>query len=192
MNRFLLSTLAIFILAALVSAQTTEKTVETIRTYYNDVAEKAHLCETQEDQGEFGELVMNELTVNTKGHQWRAVGRYGQTFKFFYKAVGDDERRLYPDQIVFIKTERRSSDRTYREEFLYSEKGVLMFYFQKAENDSSVPAERRVYFSGTKTIRIIDDGKTRERFSATELKNIAEITRSSAKLKEIFTRSINL
>ena len=52
-----------------VSAQTVEKSVEKIRSVYKDVSEKAHLVETDNDRGETGELVMNELTVNKRNHQ---------------------------------------------------------------------------------------------------------------------------
>ncbi len=154
-----------FLFTALgVSAQT-GKTVETIRKYYTTVAEKARLADTDEDQGQYGDLVMNELVINKRGHQWRAVGIFGETYKFFYRG-GDSEAHMYPDQLVMVKVERRVSNRNYLEEFVYDKAGRLIFYFQKAENDDQVPAERRVYFSGVKAIRIVEDGKTRDRLAA--------------------------
>ncbi len=170
------------------SAQTTEKTVGEIRSYYNDISEKARLTETDRDQGE---LVMNELVINKRNHQWRAVGIYGQTYKFFYMG-GDSEAHLYPDQLVLVRVGRRVSNRVYSEEYLYSKGGELMFCFQKAENDDQVPAERRVYFSGIKAIRIAEDAKIRDRLSARDVAVVNEIFKQSRKIKEIFTRSIKL
>ncbi len=178
-------------MAVCVTAQTTDKTVEKIRTFYIDIAEKARLCETDDDRGQYGELFMNELVVNKRNHQWRAVGIHNLTYKFFYRG-GDTEQHMYPDQLVLVKVERRESNRTYTEEYLYSEAGVLMFYFQKAENDDQTPTERRVYFSGIKAIRIIEDGKPRDKLTAKDATTVKEITTESTKIKEIFVRSIKL
>lgn len=167
------------------------QSVEAIQKRYADIAEKARLCETDDDQGEYGELVMNTLAINSRRHQWRAVGIYGQTYKFFYKG-SDSERHLYPDQLVFVKAERRVSDRTYDEEFLFSDAGVLMFYFQKAENDNRAPAERRIYFSGGKEIRVVEDQKTRNRMTAKDVAIAKEILSQSRDIKDIFKLSIKL
>lgn len=168
----------------------TEKTVDSIRIRYNDIVEKARLCETDDDRGEYGDLVMNTLEVNARHHQWRAVGVYGQVFKFFYKG-GDSEEHLYPDQLVLVKVERRVSARTYNEEYMFSDAGVLMFYFQKAEGDDQLPGERRVYFFGGKAFRVIEDGKTRDRLNAKDLANVKEIASSATKLKTMFKTSIS-
>lgn len=190
MKRIASTSLCIFALAFVVCAQT-ERSVSAIRERYNDIAEKARLCESDEDRGQFGDLFLNTLNINSRNHQWRAVGIYGQTYRFFYKQV-DDERRLYPDQLVFVKTERRVSDRIYFEEYLYSDNGALMFYFQKAENDAQLPSERRVYFLRTKVIRVAEDSKTRDRITTKDAATAKEILTQSRKIQEIFTRSINL
>lgn len=180
------------LLTVCVLAQTTDKTVAAINARYTDIAEKARLCETDDDQGEYGALVMNTLDVNARGHQWRAVGIYRPVYKFFYKGVENDEKRLYPDQLVFVKSERRVSSRTYNEEYLFSDKGELMFYLQKAEGDDTVPAERRVYFSALKAIRIVEDGKTRDKPSVKDPATVREITAAASKLVQVFKRSIDL
>lgn len=174
-----------------VSAQTVEKSVEKIRSVYKDVSEKARLAETDKERGEFGELVMNEITINKRNHQWRAVGIYQQTYKFFYKG-GDSEEHMYPDQLVMVKVERKESNRIYSEEYLFSDTGALIFYFQKAANDKMVPAERRVYFSGVRPIRVIEDGKTRDRLSIKGSAWIKELDGESARIKELFLKSIKL
>lgn len=181
----------ILLVGLTVSAQTTEKAVEKIRAAYSEVAEKALLCEASSDRGEFGELVMNELTINKRNHQWRAVGIYQQTYKFFYKG-GDTEEHIYPDQLVMVKVERRESDRTYSEEYLFSDAGMLLFYYQKAENDKMVPNERRAYFSGVTPIRVIEDGKTRDRFAIKSSGWIKGLAGESAKIKDLFQKSLKL
>lgn len=174
-----------------ISAQTVDKTVEKTRTFYNDISEKARLADSDDDRGQFGDLVVNELVINKRHHEWRAVGTYGLEYKFFYRG-GDTEERMYPDRLVMVTAVRHVSSREYREEFLYAETGALIFYFQNALNDTDAPSERRVYFSGPKAIRIIEDGKSRDRLTATDLKTAAEIAAQSNKIKEIFIRSIKL
>lgn len=176
-----------------ISAQTNDKAVEKIRTYYTGVAEKAQLCENDDDGGEYGELFMNELVVNKRNHQWRAVGRHVLTYKFFYKVKdGDTEEHMYPDQLVLVQTEQKVSNRVYTEEYLYSDLGLLLYYFQEAENDDQSPTERRVYFSGIRPIRITEDGKIRDKLSSKDLATVREIRSQSSKIVEIFNRSIKL
>lgn len=167
------------------------QTIEAIKKRYAEIAEKARLCETDDERGKYGELVMNTLAINSRNHQWRAVGIYRPTYKFFYRG-GDTEQHLYPDKLVFVKSERRVSNRTYNEEFLFSDAGVLMFYFQKAENDDQVPAERRVYFTQAKAMRIIEDQTTRSRLTAKDLTLAKEILSQSRNIKDLFNRSIKL
>ncbi|MFT3743946.1 MAG: hypothetical protein QM785_06580 [Pyrinomonadaceae bacterium] len=191
MRSHLMRIAVLLLLAIGVSAQSVDKNVESIRKRYEDIAEKARLCETDDDRGEYGELFMNTLAVNSRNHQWRAVGIHQITYKFFYTG-GDSEQHMYPDRLVFVKTERRESNRNYFEEFLYSDAGVLLFYFQRAENDDQVPAERRVYFAGTKAVRVAEDGKTRDRLTAADLKTVREVSAVSSKVRDMFIRSINL
>lgn len=180
--------LLVFTVSALF-AQTVDKTVDKISAYYTEVSEKAKAAETEDDQGEFGELVMNELVINKRGHQWRAVGQFRETYKFFYKTTGDS---MYPETLVMVVVERKVSDRSYTEEYLFNEKGALVFYFQKAENDTSVPAERRVYFNLGKAIRIVEDQKKRDRLTVANAATVKEILAQSAKIKDLFMRSIKL
>ena len=146
MKKQIFCVLIILLVGLGVSAQTIDKSVEQIRSIYTDVSEKARLAESDKGRGEFGDLVMNELTINKSNHQWRSVGVFRQTYKFFYKG-GDSEEHMYPDQLVMVRVERRESDRSYVNEYLFGDSGELLFYFQKAENDKLAPAERRVYFA---------------------------------------------
>lgn len=181
-----------FLFAVLtVSAQSPNKAVESIRKAYSDAAEKARLAETDDEQGEIGEFVMNELAINSRGHQWRAVGIYGQKFKFFYKG-GNSEEHHYPDELVLVKAVRSVSNRKYAEEYLFDGLGRLIFYFQKAENDEMTPAESRIYYDAGRAIRVIIDGRTRDKLSAADLKKAREVHAAAVKLRDVFNRTINL
>ncbi|MEO6654985.1 MAG: hypothetical protein ABIO36_02795, partial [Pyrinomonadaceae bacterium] len=144
MKRQLFSTFLLLLFSMGVSAQT-DRAIDKIRKFYENIAERARLAETDEEHGQYDELFMNELVLNKLNHQWRAVGRHINTYKFFYKVVDDeDERHMYPDQLVMVKVERQESNRTYTEEYLYSIAGVLLFHYQKFGNDDLTPVERRV------------------------------------------------
>lgn len=190
MKKYLTGFLFVLFLAGAISAQT-DKTVEKIRTVYNEISEKARAAEEEDDQGEFGDLVMNELVINKRRHQWRAVGNYGLTYKFFYQG-GDSETHLYPDELVMVKVRKEISSRTYWEEFLYDKSGALIFYFQKAEGDEDVPAERRVYFSLGRAVRVIEDDKKRDKLNIKDTAAVKEITADSVKIKDLFNKSIKL
>ena len=54
-----------------VAAQTPNKAVESIRKTYSDISEKADLAETDREQAQTVQLVMNELSINSRDHQGR-------------------------------------------------------------------------------------------------------------------------
>lgn len=167
------------------------QSVEAIQKRYAEIAEKARLCETDNEQGETGELVMNTLAINARNHQWRAVGIYQPTYKFFYRG-GDSEKHPYPDQLMFVKTERRESNRIYREEYLYNDVGSLIFFFQTVENDESSPDARRYFFSAAKVIRIVEGEKARNRPTAKDTAAAKEVLSVARALQDLFNRSIKL
>ena len=68
---------------------------------------------------------MNELTINSRNHQWRAVGIHQINYKFFYNG-GDSEEHMYPDQLVMVKVERKISNLRSLEEYVYSNTGELL------------------------------------------------------------------
>ncbi len=180
------------ILATGIAAQSTDKTVAATNARYADIAEKARLCETDDDQGEFGDLVMNTLDINARRHQWRAVGIYRPVYKFFYKGVENDEKRLYPDQLVFVVSERKVSARNYREEYLFSDAGALVYYFYKDDVLPGKADEIKVWFAGGRAIRIEQDGRTRTRMTKADTITTNQRLTSAAKLMQFFKRSIDL
>ncbi len=191
MKKLILTLAVIPLLAGAIAAQTAASAIDTIRARYNEVAEKARLAESDEDLGRLGGLVMNELSINKLGHQWRAVGIYEQTYKFFY-AGGDSEKHLYPDRLVFVISDRKVSAREYYEEFLFAERGDLIFYFQRTENDAESAGETRLYLKASKVIRVIEDGKMRDRPTAKDAAAAKQMIDKARELRELFDRSIKL
>jgi hypothetical protein len=167
------------------------QSIDSIQKRYADIAEKARLCETDDEQGEYGELVMNILTINSRAHQWRAVGIYGQTYKFFYRG-GNDEKRLYPDQLVFVVNDKKISDRKYREEYLFSDAGALVYYFYTDDVLAPKPSEIKIWFSAGKAFRIEQDGRVRNRMSKADVITTNQRVATAAKLMQFFKRSIDL
>jgi hypothetical protein len=182
--------LFILFVALAVSAQTTGKTVEKTRAFYTEITEKAAAAETDDDKGQYGDLVVNELRITSRNHSWAAVGIYRLTYKFFYRSEETEAGRVNVLYKVFV--DKRISNRSYTEEYLYNDKGALIFYFQKAENDDQAPAERRVYFSLGKAIRIVEDGKTRDKLTVKDNAAVKEIAGDSLKIKGIFDSTTKL
>lgn len=191
MMRHITSIAALLLLGVSVFGQTPDRAVEKIRTYYREISEKVRLAETDDEQGQIGDLVMNELVINKRNHQWRAVGIFRETYKFFYQG-GDSEEHLYPDQLVKTVVTKRISNRKYTEEYLYGASGELMFYFEAEGSDDVLPIEKRVYFSGRKAIRIVEGTKTRDHLTTKDLATVREIVEQSRRVKEIFIKSTKL
>jgi len=191
MNRLAFFVLTFALSAFTISAQSVANSIRSIDDRYKDIAAKATACETDDEQGEYGPLVMNTLFINSRSHQWRAVGIYGQSFKFFYQG-GDNEKNLYPNQLVFVKVERKESNRVYREEYLFSDKGDLQFYLRTAENDEQTPKELKIYTEAMRALRIVENSKSRDKFNSADVKAEAEARRSAAKIRELFIKSIAL
>jgi hypothetical protein len=194
MKKFSLIMLFVALLSINVQAQSIEKSVEKIRSYYNEVGKKIDFIEQGGEQGMYGELVCNELTVNKYERSWPAVGNYKSSYKFFYEFSGGDETKdpnPYPDRLVKIVVQSSMSTRSYYQEFLYDKTGALVFYYLKA-NENETPKETRVYFGGGKAIRIISDGKTRDKLTIDDLKTAREVLQKSAQVKELFNKSLKL
>ena len=188
-----ISALVFLIAASLCAFGQTAKTVASIDKLHTEIAAKAAACEKDDEQGEIGPLVMNTLAVNSRGHQWRAVGQYRPTYRFFYRSVEDDENRLYPDQLVFVVRDHLVSDRKNYEEYLFNDAGRLVFHKQRFIHDEKGPIERLVYFSDLgKAIRITENGKPREKFSELDRSVVADIVKTAEKLTDLFRLSINI
>jgi hypothetical protein len=182
-------------LLALTSAaafsQPAERQAENIRRYYAEIAEKVRLAETDDDAAATGDIVVNELKVNARNRQWRAVGIYNANVKFFYTG-GDTEKSLYPDRLVFVKITGNVSARTVYDELLFSDAGELVFHFRRAEGDGPTPSETRLYFDKGKAFQIIENGNVRGRLTAADAKRAAESVSLSRHLKSIFSSTLRI
>lgn len=185
--RIFLLPLLLLILTSGVFSQSADAIVKQTDALYAEVSAKAKAAETDDEQGQYGELFVNQISINSRNHQWRAVGIYQPVYKFFYKARGES---LYPETLVFVTISRKVSDRSYFEEFLFDERTGLIFYKQTAENDT--PADRRVYFSNGKSFRIVEDGKMRDRMTREDIANISEVIKTGHKVRETFARTKDL
>lgn len=189
---FLILLMSLFVHVA--QAQTVEKSVEKIRDFYTEVGKKIEFIEQGGEQGNYGELVCNELTINKFEHSWPAVGIYKISYKFFYEFDKGDSNRdpnPYPDRIVKITSRSDVSSRRYYQEFLYDKTGALIFYYLKAEENETAK-ETRVYFSAGKAIRFTEGEKKRDKLTAEDIKTQREILQKSAQVREIFTKTLAL
>lgn len=174
--------LVLFAFVNFARAQTVEKSVENIRNFYDEVSKEVESTEQGGEEGNYGGFVCNELSINKYEHSWPASGRYRISYKFFYEFGEHD------DKIVKIVSQSDVSSRHYYHEFLYDETGALIFYFLKAE-EGETPKETRVYFSAGKAIRFIEGEKKRDKLTTEDMKNVREVLKKSAQVKEIFTKS---
>lgn len=189
-------TLSLFAVTLIFSAsaafsQTIRDRVENIRKQYAAVSEKVRLAETDDDAAATGEIVVNELKINARNRQWRAVGIYNSNVKFFYTG-GDTAKSLDPDRLVFVKMKGNVSARTVYDELLFSDSGDLIFHVRRMDGDGAKPNETRVYFENGKAFRIIENENVRDRLTAADLKTAAESIERSRHLKAIFTSTLRL
>lgn len=172
-------------------SQPAERRAETIRLRYAEITEKVRLAETDDDAAATGEIVVNELTVNARNRQWRAVGIFNTNLKFFYTG-GDTEKSLYPDRLVFVKMTGNISARIVYDELLFSDSGELKFHFRRADGDRPHPNETRIYFEKGRAFRIIDNGKIRDRLTAADLRAAAGRVEPARHLKAIFSSTLRI
>lgn len=161
----------------------TEKRIENIRKIYQDVNEKIAECEAN---GDTSTTFLTEMVVNKNDGPYPAVGIYKTTVKFYY-TFGDREKNPYPDRLLKIMMTTNRSDRTELSEFLFSEQGQLIFYFEKKED-----VERRVYFDAAKPIKVLEGEKMLPANSKQEADFIKNILKEKAKLTAIFQNSLDL
>lgn len=156
----------------------TEKRIEEIRKIYQEVNKKAAECE---ENGDTSTTFLTEMIVNKNSGPYPAVGIYKTTVKFYY-TFGDREKNPYPDRLLKITVTTNRSNRTESSEFLFDEKGRLIFYFEKKDD-----VERRVYFEVEKPIKFLQG----EKIILTNAELIKAILGESKKLTGIFRNSLN-
>lgn len=171
--------LIILLLGCLISAfSQTEKRIEEIRKIYQEVNKNVAECEAN---GDTSTTFLTEMVVNKNDGPYPAVGIYKTTLKFYY-TFGDREKNPYPNRLLKIMVTTNRSNRSESSEFLFDEKGQLIFYFEKKED-----GERRVYFSLEKPIKFLQEEKS----VSINAKFIKSILSEKKKMIDIFQNSLN-
>jgi hypothetical protein len=158
----------------------TEKRIEEIRKIYHEVNRKVVECEVN---GDTSTTFLTEIIVNKNDGPYPAVGIYKTTVKFYY-TFGDREKNPYPNRLLKIIVTTNRSAMTENLEFLFNEKGQLIFYFEKKEE------ERRVYFETEKAIKILQNEKTLPVSNKQEARFVKTILSEKRKLVGIFQSSL--
>lgn len=156
----------------------TEKRIEEIRKIYQEVNKNVAECEAN---GDTSTTFLTEMTVNKNNGSYPAVGIYKTTVKFYY-TYGDREKNPYPNRLLKIMLTTNRSNRTETSEYLFDEKGQLIFYFEKKED-----GERRIYLSLEKPIRFLQGEKS----VSIDAKLLKSILSEKKKLIGIFQSSLN-
>lgn len=173
--------LIILLLGCSISAfSQTEKRIEEIRKIYQEVNKNVAECEVN---GDTSTTFLTEMIVNKNDGSYPAVGIYKTTVKFYY-TFGDREKNPYPNRLMKIMVTTNRSATTETSEFLFSEQGQLIFYFEKKEE------ERRVYFALEKPIKILKGEKTLPAGNKQEAEFVKSILNEKRKLVGIFKNSL--
>jgi hypothetical protein len=156
----------------------TEKRIEEIRKIYQEVNKKVAECEVN---GDTSTTFLTEMIVNKNDGSYPAVGIYKTTVKFYY-TFGNREKNPYPDRLLKIMMTTNRSDRTENLEFLFNEKGSLIFYFEKKDE-----VESRVYLELEKPIKFLQG----EKMVSVNTKFVKSILSEKKKLIGIFQSSLS-
>ena len=152
----------------------TEKTqVANIRDLYAKAKQQIEDAKRLVKEGEPG----NELTINNY-YQVPGCGPNNEVISIYYNGTYSEEASTVVYIPYFISRKFNYAVRNYYQEILFDQKGDLVFFFEKMEND-----ETRYYWSTDKLIHEIikGDRTTDEVFAA----------RLASDLKEAFNKIMN-
>ena len=135
----------------------TQEQTNAIEKRYSDVRAQVERLETDDEYAEQSEIAVNELVINSRNKSWPAVGTFKVTYRFYYRAFGDQP---YPDTLVYATKETTSAARMYREEYLFAENGPLQLAIwtqlkpdpEIKVGELSVPNQVKYFYSNSKMI----------------------------------------
>ena len=157
------------VLAALATIGLAEDVYE-IRELYNSVIESIGNSE----------LYITELTINSEGMMYPALGTYERSFKFYW---GLNEENYPESQLLFITANSQYAAVPEYEEYLFNRIGELAFHFRQGGYEQN---EERFYFLGDSLIRYILDEESTDR-PESEACDVGQLVRlESAKLFDSF------
>lgn len=187
----LLVTSGAFINAAFAQGSQTEKQVAVIRKLYAEVNERIAAGLEDKTAGLHHALV--SIGGDKDGQQWRAVGTMEDRTEFYFdcepghaEACNPDPRKLI---VKIVMGYRGAADLMTRAEYLFNEKGELVFAFV-SDNTASAAGrtiERRYYFSGGNLIRVARGEETIDRnFTAADKDGARRVQSSTVKMRNLF------
>lgn len=125
--------------------------IQPIRAAYQEIGAQIKECKNSIDPCG---LYLATWELNKDGEPWRAVGNHNQTFEFWYIEREDEPMTYQPLKVMATRVV--SAYKIY-EEWLFNEKGDLLFYYLKDESDENQP-EKRYYFNNGELIQTIPNG----------------------------------
>lgn len=125
------------------------------------------------------------------GQQWRAVGTMKSTAEFWFdgepnfgEEVNADARKMIR-KIVFSYA--GAADLRMRSEYLFDEKGELVFAFTDELEADGKTTERRFYFNRGKLIRAVRNGKNMDgKIPAEDSQHASNEQKAAKRLQNIF------
>lgn len=171
-------------------SQAQDKT-QPIRTLYQKVNEAIAACKNNEC-----EMYCNELVVNSKNNQWRAVGVFKKIIQFWYTDQPEFYKEEYPEQgetgvgaLQKVVIETKS---TYREniELLFDKGNLVFFYYNYAYNqEPTEKQEYRFYFSNDQLVKFIANTAVSESDRTYKEKEFQIILDMAKEYQKLFLKS---
>ena len=158
--------------------------IRDIRDHYSEVNEKIKYC--TEGDHEKCDIYCNEVAINRHQTDWRVVGTYNRTIRFWYS---DDPKlqELFEkdgrDVLLKVEINEVISRRENYIELLYKD-GELVFYFSKDISGFNENKEERFYFSDGELIRYLENTENKTKTVLPEQK--AYVNQYAKDMMELF------
>jgi len=134
-------------------------------------------------KGEGGGLYSNEVSINSHGLSWRAVGNYSKKVVFWY--TDQPEFASYqnkPETSVLAKVEVKTTAavRSEYEEFFFQD-GALVFTYRQSRAGEEPPSEIRYYFQNNALLKLVTGNQ-----AAAHKPDIAPVLKQAAAYQQLF------
>lgn len=163
-----------------------EHPIQKIKNVYSWVSSDIAVCNKKpDDDVKHCELYQTKLIENANSASAPAVGNYSSVTNFYYEWTGGE-----PWILRFITRSHAHGAREYYEEYLFTEKGELLFALKVDE----FKINRRYYFDSKKLIRVMVDKKIYDldKITQTMQESAAETLEESKALLTAFNSMSNL
>ena len=169
----------IFFLGIMYFAVAAEDPVASIKKAYAETSTAIELGR----KGEGGGLYSNEVSINSHGLSWRAVGNYSKKVVFWY--TDQPEFASYqnkPETSVLAKVEVKTTAavRSEYEEFFFQD-GALVFTYRQSRAGEEPPSEIRYYFQNNALLKLVTGNQ-----AAAHKPDIAPVLKQAAAYQQLF------